>query len=115
ACWEAIMDSFEARLVSALTLTEQLSDEAFVQRVNRSIAASEEKRRIGLAMATLIVVCLAVVVCYGMARTWSVVGSIASPLPQLLALAVPLLVVFIIVFAAVLLLAFEADGTEVTS
>ncbi len=68
AYWEVTMDSFEARLASALTLTEQPSDEAFVQRVTGSIAASEEKRQIGLAMATLIVVCLAVALCYGMAR-----------------------------------------------
>lgn len=109
------MNSFEIRLANALALTEQPSDEAFVQGVTRGIAASEEKRRIGLALATLIVVCLAVVLCFGIARAWSALGSLAGPVPQLMAVAMPLLVVFIIVFAAVLLLAFEADGTEATS
>lgn len=102
------MDSFEARLANRLALTEQPGDEAFVQSVTRSIAANEERRRVGLAVATLIVACLATALCYGIARAWSAVGAISGPAPEALLVAMPLLFVLIIVFASVLLLAFSA-------
>lgn len=102
------MDSFEARLANRLAVTEQPSDEAFVASVARNIAASEERQRVGLAVVTLIVACLAAASCYGVARAWSAIGAIAGPTPEALLVVMPLLFVLIIVFASVLLLAFSA-------